>query len=92
MISVPCQDASKLSCDLKVNYPESIIASKPWRFLGIIWSVDIDFGVIAYASDYLGIIEFNRLGKSQTVSYFSKKKEYLHFYITHGIKSGYELF
>ena len=45
MVSVPCQDASKLSCDLKVNFPESIITSKPRRFFGIIRSVDIDFDV-----------------------------------------------
>ena len=33
MVSVPCQDASKLSCDLKVTFLESIITSKPWLFL-----------------------------------------------------------
>ena len=32
MVSVPSQDALKLSCDLKVNFPESIITSKPRRF------------------------------------------------------------
>ena len=61
MVWVPCQDASKLSCDLKVNFPESIITSKPRRFLGIIRSADIDFDVSAYALDFPGIIEFNRL-------------------------------
>ena len=35
MASVPCQDVSKLSCDLKVNISESIITSKPQRFF---WS------------------------------------------------------
>ena len=42
MVSVPCQDASKLSCDLKVNFPESIITSKPWRFfleLSGVWTL-----------------------------------------------------
>ena len=92
MVSVPCQDASKLSCDLKVNFPESIITSKPRRFFGIIRSVDIDFDVSAYALDFPGIIEFNRLGKSQTVRVIFQTEEYLHFYIKHGIKFGYEIF
>ena len=42
--------------------------------------------------DSPGIIEFNRLGKSQTVRVVFQTEEYLHFYITHGIKFGYELF
>ena len=55
-------------------------------------SVDIDFDVSAYVLDFPGIIEFNRLGKSQTVRVIFQTEEYLHFYIKHGIKFGYELF
>ena len=51
-----------------------------------------DFDVSAYASDFPGIVEFNRLGKSKTVGVIFQTDEYLHFYITHGIKFGYELF
>ena len=93
MVSVPCQDALKFSCDLKVNFPESTITFKPRRFFGTIRSVDIDFDVSAYASDFPGIIEFNRLGKSQTVRVIFQTEEIpAFFYITHGIKFGYEFF
>ena len=54
--------------------------------------MDIDFDVSANALDFPGIIEFNRLGKMQTVRVIFQTKKYLHFYITHGIKFGYELF
>ena len=53
---------------------------------------DIDFAVSAYTLDFPGIIEFNRLGKSQNVRVIFQTEEYLHFYIVHGIKFGYELF
>ena len=54
--------------------------------------MDIDFDVSAYALDFPGITEFNRLGKSQTVRVIFQTEEYLHFYIAQGIKFGYELF